>query len=164
MFSNSGKWSHRPTQTLVSSVDHANHRHSAGPASVWPLAQLQWHVLCEAAAAKHTLAQRRMLGQMDVGGVPGYEEFLKVIRNTKASSIDGNNSGNSRNGYSENTIKSRFGEPQIIKKYETTSTQIEHQIIAMYAKGMSVRDIEDHMRDKIMYTPQKNHLPLLARR
>ena len=79
----------------------------------------------------------------------------------KKHSIDGNNSGNSRNGYTEKTIKSRFGktrvkiprdrngefEPQIIKKYETTSNQIEDQIIAMYAKGMSVRDIEDHMRD-----------------
>lgn len=73
----------------------------------------------------------------------------------------GNNSGNSRNGYSKKNVKTRFGtseiqmprdrnsqfEPQIIKKYETTSNQLEDQIIAMYAKGMSTRDIEDHMRD-----------------
>lgn len=73
----------------------------------------------------------------------------------------GNNSGNSRNGYSKKNIKTRFGkseieiprdrngdfEPQIIKKYDTTSNQLEDQIIAMYAKGMSTRDIEDHMRD-----------------
>lgn len=73
----------------------------------------------------------------------------------------GDNSGNSRNGYSSKTIKTRFGkseiqiprdrntefEPQVIKKYETTSNQLEDQIIAMYAKGMSTRDIEDHMRD-----------------
>ncbi|MEG6617654.1 transposase, partial [Peptococcaceae bacterium 1198_IL3148] len=72
----------------------------------------------------------------------------------------GNNSGNSRNGYSKKNIKTRFGkseieiprdrngefEPQIIKKYENTSNQLEDQIIAMYAKGMSTRDIEDHMR------------------
>jgi len=38
-------------------------------------------------------------------------------------------------------------EPKIIRKYETTSNQLEEQIIAMYAKGMSTRDIEDHMRD-----------------
>lgn len=62
----------------------------------------------------------------------------------------GNNSGNSRNGYSNKTIQTRHGnaelsiprdrngefEPQIIKKYETTSNQLEDQIIAMYAKGM----------------------------
>jgi putative transposase len=73
----------------------------------------------------------------------------------------GDNSGNSRNGYSKKNIKTRFGEtelriprdregdfkPRIIKKYETTSNQIEDQIIAMYAKGMSTRDIEDHMKD-----------------
>lgn len=73
----------------------------------------------------------------------------------------GNNTGNSRNGYGKKSIKTRFGkteleiprdrnadfEPQIIKKYQTTANQLEDQIIAMYAKGMSTRDIEDHMRD-----------------
>jgi len=73
----------------------------------------------------------------------------------------GDNTGNSRNGYYPKTVKSRFGEsevqvprdrngtyePKIVKKYETTSNQLEEQIIAMYAKGMSTRDIEDHMKD-----------------
>jgi transposase-like protein len=73
----------------------------------------------------------------------------------------GDNSGNSRNGYSTKTIKTRFGDtelriprdregdfkPRIIKKYEKTSNQIEDQIIAMYAKGMSTRDIEEHMKE-----------------
>jgi putative transposase len=34
-----------------------------------------------------------------------------------------------------------------LKNYETTANEVEEQIIAMYAKGMSTRDIEDHMRD-----------------
>jgi len=38
-------------------------------------------------------------------------------------------------------------EPRIIKKYEKTCNDLEDQIIAMYAKGMTTRDIEDHMRD-----------------
>jgi putative transposase len=73
----------------------------------------------------------------------------------------GNNSGNSRNGTSPKTLKTRMGkteinvprdrngefEPQIIKKYQTTANDIEDQVMAMYAKGMSTRDIEDHMRD-----------------
>jgi len=77
------------------------------------------------------------------------------------NSVEGNNTGNSRNGYSRKKIRSKFGEnqiviprdrkgdfePKIIKKYETTCNHIEEQIIAMYAKGMSVRDIENHMRD-----------------
>lgn len=73
----------------------------------------------------------------------------------------GDKIGNSRNGYSSKTIKSRYGasdvkiprdrngefEPEIIKKHETAVNGLEEQIIAMYAKGMSTRDIEDHMRD-----------------
>lgn len=73
----------------------------------------------------------------------------------------GNNSGNSRNGYSKKTVKTRLGnaeievprdrngefEPQIVKKYERTSNQLEDQIIAMYAKGLSTRDIEKHVPD-----------------
>jgi len=75
--------------------------------------------------------------------------------------VRGNNSGNSRNGYSSKIIKTSLGEteleiprdrngkfePQIIKKYEKNASEIEEQIIAMYAKGMSTRDIEAHMKD-----------------
>ena len=75
--------------------------------------------------------------------------------------VKGNNSGNSRNGYSSKSIKTSLGEteidiprdrngkfePQIIKKYEKNASEIEEQIIAMYAKGMSTRDIEAHMKD-----------------
>lgn len=85
------------------------------------------------------------------------EEHLGYQKHDNA----GDNSGNSRNGYSQKTIKSRFGEseisiprdrngefePRIIKKYATTSNQLEEQIVAMYAKGMSTRDIEDHIKD-----------------
>jgi transposase-like protein len=75
--------------------------------------------------------------------------------------VSGNNSGNSRNGYMKKTIKTKFGnttldiprdrkgdyEPQIIKKYETSINGLENQILALYSKGMSTRDIEDHMQD-----------------
>ncbi|CEJ08946.1 Transposase, Mutator family, partial [Acididesulfobacillus acetoxydans] len=68
-------------------------------------------------------------------------------------SVEGNNSGNSRNGYSRKTIQTRMGEtelaiprdrngefePHIIKKYEKNASELEQQIIAMYAKDMSTR-------------------------
>jgi len=74
--------------------------------------------------------------------------------------VEGNNSGNSRNGYSKKTIKTNYGatelalprdrngefDPKIIKKHQTTGNGIEEQVIAMYAKGMSTRDIEDHLK------------------
>jgi len=73
----------------------------------------------------------------------------------------GDLSGNSRNGYNSKTLQTQLGktqikvprdrngdfEPQLIEKYQTKSPDIERQIIAMYAKGMSTRDIEDHLRD-----------------
>lgn len=76
-------------------------------------------------------------------------------------SPQGDLSGNSRNGYNKKTIQTEMGkteirvprdrngqfEPQLIGKYQTKNDGIEQQIIAMYQKGMSTRDIEDHLRD-----------------
>lgn len=77
------------------------------------------------------------------------------------NSVMGNNSGNSRNGYGKKIIKTELGEseiavprdrngtfePQVIEKRQTRSVDLESRILAMYAKGMSNRDIEDHLRD-----------------
>lgn len=69
---------------------------------------------------------------------------------------------NSRNGYSEKTLKTSLGdmeiavprdrkgefEPQIVKKNQTMlSGDIEEKILSMYAKGMTTSDIEGHIRD-----------------
>lgn len=69
---------------------------------------------------------------------------------------------NSRNGYSEKTLKTSLGdmeiavprdrkgefEPQIVKKNQTTlSGDIEEKILSMYAKGMTTSDIEEHIRE-----------------
>jgi putative transposase len=75
--------------------------------------------------------------------------------------VVGNNSGNSRNGYNRKTIKSEMGEteikvprdrngefdPQLITKRQTRTDDLENRILAMYSKGMTTRDIEDHLRD-----------------
>ncbi len=77
------------------------------------------------------------------------------------NSVLGNNSGNSRNGYGRKTISSEYGEceiavprdrngefkPKVIEKRQTHTDEIEEKIMAMYAKGMSQRDIEDTLRD-----------------
>jgi putative transposase len=75
--------------------------------------------------------------------------------------VEGNNSGNSRNGYNHKTIISDYGEselavprdrngefePRILEKHQTRTNELEQKIMAMYAKGMSQRDIEDHLRE-----------------
>ena len=67
----------------------------------------------------------------------------------------------SRNGYSPKTVTSSMGtidldiprdrkgefEPQIVKKNQTDISNIEDQVLSMYAKGMTTRDISTHLRD-----------------
>jgi putative transposase len=85
------------------------------------------------------------------------EEHLGYVKN----SVEGNGSGNSRNGYNQKTIQTQMGraeikiprdrngefEPRVVGKYQTKSNDLERQILAMYAKGMSTRDIEDHLKE-----------------
>jgi len=73
----------------------------------------------------------------------------------------GDHSGNSRNGYNKKTITSDYGEseieiprdrngefePRVLEKRQTRTDEIEQKIMAMYAKGMSQRDIEDNLRE-----------------
>lgn len=76
-------------------------------------------------------------------------------------SVLGNNSGNSRNGVYPRSIKTSVGDtpievprdrngtfsPQIIKKYQTSSNELEDKIVSMYAKGMTVRDIQEMLEE-----------------
>src|SRR6202142_4094107 len=73
----------------------------------------------------------------------------------------GDGSGNSRNGTSQKTLKGEFGElplemprdrkatfdPQIIAKHQTRFTGFDDKIISMYARGMTTRDIEGHLKE-----------------
>lgn len=68
---------------------------------------------------------------------------------------------NTRNGSSKKTVKSSYGnidlniprdregsfEPQALKKYQKDISNIENQIISMYAKGMTTRDISRHIKE-----------------
>lgn len=67
----------------------------------------------------------------------------------------------SRNGHSKKTVTSSMGdieleiprdrkgefEPQIVKKNQRDISGIEDQVLSMYAKGMSTRDISTHLKD-----------------
>src|SRR6266853_5697160 len=74
---------------------------------------------------------------------------------------EGDNSGNSRNGKSAKTIKGTFGElvletprdrngtfePQIIEKHQTRFTGFDENIISLYARGLSTREIQQHLEE-----------------
>ena len=79
----------------------------------------------------------------------------------KKHNIKGNNSGNSRNGYSTKKLKTSYGEDELsiprdrngeykpiaVPKYETVESDLEEKIVLMYAKGMSTRDINGYIQD-----------------
>ena len=66
----------------------------------------------------------------------------------------------SRNGYSSKTVVSSVGDisldvprdrkgdfvPQVVKKNQTDISNIEDQVLSMYAKGMTTRDISAHLQ------------------
>lgn len=68
----------------------------------------------------------------------------------------GRNSGNSRNGSYSKQVKTSNGtievqvprdrngeyQPEILRKYETSSNELEDKIVGMYGRGMTTRDIQ----------------------
>ena len=77
------------------------------------------------------------------------------------NSSDGKNIGNSRNGSFPKTIKGKRGQlqidvprdgsgdyqPQIVKKGQTRFDGFDDKIISMYSRGMTVRDIQAHLKE-----------------
>lgn len=79
----------------------------------------------------------------------------------EAYEVKGRNSGNSRNGRYAKKLRTSAGdttiqvprdrngdfEPQVIKKQVANTNELEDKIIGMYAKGMSLRDIQETLRE-----------------
>ena len=72
-----------------------------------------------------------------------------------------NPAGNTRNGKSKKTLKGDFGElpieiprdrhgsfePQIITKHQTRWAGFDEKILSLYARGMTVREIQSHLQE-----------------
>ena len=113
-----------------------------------------------AALSKHLLkltVERAMNAELDEH--LGYEKHSPL----------GKNSGNSRNGFTTKTLKGNFGEveltaprdrnstfePHIIRKGQTRITDFDEQILALYARGMTTRDIAEAFKE--MYGADVSH-------
>lgn len=95
------------------------------------------------------IIQEMLEAEMDVS--LGYDK--NDVRNKQTE--------NYRNGHSEKTVKSQYGEfdlkiprdkdgefvPQIVPKYKRDISGIEEKVISLYARGMSTRDIHDQIKD-----------------
>ncbi len=101
--------------------------------------------------------------------------FQELFRRTLQSALDGElthylgyekherfpESGNKRNGYSQKQIKSSKGElevkiprdrkgefePELLPKYQKRFNELDDKIIALYARGLSTRDIQDQLKE-----------------
>ena len=85
----------------------------------------------------------------------GFEKY-----DHEAKTID-----NTRNGFTPKSVKSKFGkiginvprdrksefEPKIVKKHQRDISGLEDKIISMYARGMTTRDIQSHVKEIYSY-------------
>ena len=100
---------------------------------------------------KKALAERVLNAEMDHHLADSTQEEVSEAEKT----------ANRRNGYSKKTVlteneaidlaipRDRRGsfEPQLIAKYQRRFPGFDDKIISMYARGMSVREIQGHLRD-----------------
>jgi putative transposase len=87
-------------------------------------------------------------------------EMTEHLGHTKNASV-ANAAGNARNGKSKKTLKGDFGElpidiprdrhasfePQIVPKHQTRWTGFDDKILSLYARGMTVREIQGHLQE-----------------
>jgi putative transposase len=75
------------------------------------------------------------------------------------NAVEGRGKGNSRNGYTTKTVQTETGpvdirvprdragtfEPQLVAKHQRRLEGFDEKVLALYARGMSVRDIQRHL-------------------
>lgn len=85
-------------------------------------------------------------------------EMTEHLGHTKNANV-ANPAGNVRNDKSKKTLKGDFGEqlivvprcrhasfePQIMPKHQTRWTGFDDKILSFYARGMTVREIQEHL-------------------
>jgi transposase-like protein len=93
----------------------------------------------------------------------GINMLLEAERNEHLgyppNAVEGYNTGNSRNGYSKKTVKTSHGEldlaiprdrngtflPVVVPPHSRVLGELERKVLALYARGMSTRDIHDQL-------------------
>lgn len=112
----------------------------------------------EDVVGRNGLMQRLLGGVMQQLLEAEMEEHLGREKYERSSDEE---TKNYRNGHSKKNIRSSFGdvqldiprdrnsefEPRVVKKYETVCNELDKKIIALYARGMSERDIQAEMQE-----------------
>ncbi len=92
----------------------------------------------------------------------GYQKYQRKKEfNLESENPSQDSNRNLRNGYSPKTVRSSHGDikidiprdregkfcPKLINKHQNDISQIEDKVISMYARGMTVRDIQSHLEE-----------------
>jgi putative transposase len=109
----------------------------------------------------------------DVIQTASEEELSSHLGYQKHSTQPKDNTANPnyRNGHNKKTLKSKYGnidiaiprdrqssfEPKLVKKREVILDGSEDLILSLYTKGMSVRDIQNHLDDLYGYELSTTH-------
>lgn len=106
---------------------------------------------------KNGLIQRLVGGMLEQLLQNEMDEYLGYEKHSSSGDL----SGNSRNGTTKKSLKSNYGSieldiprdrngdfnPTVVKKHQRSISSFDDKIISMYAKGMTVRDIQTHVQD-----------------
>lgn len=123
-------------------------------------------------AMKEVLRKKRAGEKISIDSLtkPMLKEFLETLLDAEMDehlSGDERTEGNRKNGKSSKTVKSKEGafelktprdrqgtfEPEIVPKRQTLiSEEIEDKVLRLYSKGMSVRDITEHIEEMYHFT------------
>ena len=120
---------------------------------------------------------KQFIEENDIKDIASLNEFLKSISGTVIEQMleserdehlgyeknhrTQHRRDNTRNGYSQKTVRSVHGEselsiprdregsfePQVVKKHQNDISELESKVVSMYAKGMTTRDIQEHICD-----------------
>ena len=105
-------------------------------------------------------------------------EHLGYPANERSDAEDQPRRRNTRNGYSPKTLKTSMGstginvprdragefEPKLLPKHRTMSAEIEQRVLAMYAQGMTTRDIARHVRELYHFEASENFVSSFVER
>jgi transposase-like protein len=105
------------------------------------------------------LGRKKLAGAVDTE--PSPSELTATTESTPSPAASAKRSPNRRNGHSQKTVQGDLGEltlvtprdrdgtfePQLIGKHQRRVPGFDEKILALYAKGMTTRDIQEIVRD-----------------
>src|SRR5215210_2245599 len=119
------------------------------------------HLLDQLLGGPHTSEAITKDGLLDTLKKALAERALNAEMDHHLETGEGDGSANSRNGYGHKTVLTDTGkialevprdrlstfDPQLIAKYQRRFPGFDGKIVSMYARGMSTREIQGHLRD-----------------